>query len=63
MVSSLEHIKFPLKAHRSVPTVILPAKWAVEGDEEVWKGDTESMEMTRCIGCARNVNGRIWIIV
>ena len=33
-VSSLEHARFSLKVHGSVPTVALPTKWAAEGDEE-----------------------------
>lgn len=35
--SSLEHAGCSLEAHRSEPTVILPTKWVVEGDEEIWK--------------------------
>lgn len=64
IVGSLEHVRFGLTAHRSVPPVILPTKRAAEeGDEEVWRGDTESIEVTPCFGYARNVNGRIWIMM
>lgn len=62
-VSSLEHARFSLKVHGSVPTVALPTKWAAEGDEEAWKGGAEGAEVTPCTGCARNVNRRIWITV
>lgn len=53
MVSSLGHARLSLKAHRSAPTVILPTKWVVEGDEEVWKWDIESIEVAPCVGCTR----------